>query len=234
MLQQEQAVSQVSDGYQPELQIGIGEIRQGGRTSRSAHRLACQIGQAAEAGPLPYQDTLAGLEVDAGELDLLATFTGDRHRVHDDVYRAILESIDALLDGYRLELHFVPVAEQLARDLPGDVDVETFEPARRRVAKPEQVGVLVDADDQRAFGGRHGHEGPGLARSRAGGHQKRQDQRNERRGSHRYSRNRCPRPTTTPPTAITATAAQPKVRKVSAPAALIVSLTKSWRPVSTA
>ena len=48
------------------------------------------------------------------------------------------------------ELHLVRIADHVPGDLTGDVDVEALQFPGHRIAETEQVGALVDADDQPA------------------------------------------------------------------------------------
>ena len=48
------------------------------------------------------------------------------------------------------EVHFFRVADEVSRDLPGDVHVEALQFRGFGIAKTEQVGALVQPDDQPA------------------------------------------------------------------------------------
>ena len=98
--------------------------------------------------PLRREDFLVGVEVRGGEVDVLFAFTGDRERPHDQVHLTRLERRLSLARFDHLQVDAVRIAEDGPRNLAGEVDVETLQPTRARIAEPERIGVLVDTDDQ--------------------------------------------------------------------------------------
>ena len=106
---------------------------------------------------LESEDALVGIEVHGREVDLLLARAGDREGPDHKVDLARLQRGLPLTRIDHLQIDAVRIAEDPARDLAGEVDVEARQLTGRGIAEAEHEGVLVDADDEPSalFDGRH-------------------------------------------------------------------------------
>src|SRR6185437_1375427 len=98
------------------------------------------------------QDALIGGEVDGREVHQLAPVAGDGHGLDHDVHLGVLQRGDPLVRRQDPVLDVRRRPEDVARDLAGDVDVETGDLTGDRVAEAEQVAADVETDDQPTAG----------------------------------------------------------------------------------
>ena len=138
------------------------------RAARRAHSTVGEIAQAARRGTRRDEHSLAGVEVDGGEINLLEPLTGDRGRIGDDIDASILDGGKPLGSRHRLELDAARIPEDRLGQAPQQVDLEALEAVVQRVEVREQQSVLIDAGDQVPTATDAGHEAAARHRASTG------------------------------------------------------------------
>ena len=127
-----------------------------------ADPLAGQVARLRDRRVTRRQDPLVCHQVHRREVDQLLAFTRDAHGLDDHVDLVVLQRGNAIGRRQDAVLDLRRGAEDVARHLACDIDVESGDLAGDRIAEAEQVAADVETDDQPSAGLDVGDGGVGL------------------------------------------------------------------------